>query len=32
MIIPTQLFEIRKKILFLQVAFCETNKKDKKAF
>ena len=32
MIIPSQLFEIPKKILFLQVPFCEKMKKDQKAF
>ena len=32
MVIPPQLFEIPKKILFLQVPLCETNKKDKKNF
>ena len=32
MIIPPQLFEIRKKTLFLQVAFCEANEKRSKSF
>ena len=32
MIIPSQLFEIPKKILFLQVPFCETNEKRSKSF
>ena len=32
MIIPPQLFEISKKILFLQVPFCETNEKRSKNF
>ena len=30
MIIPSQLFEIPKKILFLQVPFCEANEKRSK--
>ena len=32
MIIPSQLFEIPKKILFLQVPFCETNEKRSESF
>ena len=32
MIIPPKLFEIRKKILFLQVPFCEANEKRSKNF
>ena len=32
MIIPSQLFEIPKKILFLQVPFCEANEKRSKSF
>ena len=32
MIIPPQLFEIPKKILFLQVPFCEANEKRSKNF
>ena len=32
MIIPPQLFEIPKKILFLQVPFCEANEKRSKTF
>ena len=32
MIIPPQLFEIPKKISFLQVLFCEANKKSLKNF
>ena len=32
MIIPPQLFEVPKKMLFLQVPFCEANEKDQKAF
>ena len=32
MIIPPQLFEIPKKMLFLQVPFCEANKKRSKSF
>ena len=32
MIIPPQLFEIRKKTSFLQVAFCEANEKRSKSF
>ena len=32
MIIPPQLFEIPKKILFLQVPFCEANEKRSKHF
>ena len=32
MIIPLQLFEIRKKMLFLQVPICEANKKRSKSF
>ena len=32
MIIPPQLFETSKKILFLQVPFCETNEKRSKTF
>ena len=32
MIIPSQLFEIPKKILFLQVLFCKANEKRSKSF
>ena len=32
MIIPSQLFEILKKILFLQVPFCKANEKRSKSF
>ena len=32
MIIPPQLFEILKKILFLQIPFCEANEKRSKKF
>ena len=32
MIIPPQLFEIPKKIVFLQVLFCEANEKRSKNF
>ena len=32
MIIPSQLFKIPKKILFLQLPFCEANEKRSKSF
>ena len=32
MIIPPQLFQIPKKILFLQLPFCEANEKRSKSF
>ena len=32
MIIPSQLFKIPKKILFLQLPFCEANEKKSKSF